>query len=78
VSWLSPIPPEPPKMVNEPRKKVIVMPDGHPGRGGHPVEWNGRKYPTIRACASAMGISQWALRRKLGLKHDPRKRHDIR
>jgi len=62
------------KQRKERQKVVSLMP--RPGRGGRPVKWGNTYYDTIRECAAATGLSVWTIRRKLGLKHDPRKRHD--
>jgi hypothetical protein len=77
VSWLQAIRlPDPPEFVDESAFRTVRIPLNRPGRGGRKIAWNGTVYSSIRECAKAIGISQWALRRKLGLKHDPRKRHD--
>jgi hypothetical protein len=48
----------------------------HPGAGGRKVKWGSKTYDTIKECAKAVGLFTHAVRRKLGLKKDGRKRHD--
>ena len=81
MSWLSVLDAVPQVVAKErkqrrERKKAVSLMK-RPGRGGRPVKWGNRHYDTIRECAQAMGVSTWTIRRKLGLKHDPRKRHDL-
>jgi hypothetical protein len=80
VSWLQAID-VPPAVVQESqpqrRKPLDYSLKGiHPGRGGRKVKWGRRIYGTIRECADDVGLSIWAVRRRLGLKRDDRKRHD--
>jgi hypothetical protein len=79
VSWLQVLD-FPMEQKTEPRKqrRKYTKPVSHPGRGGRRVQWGHRTYETIRQCADDVGLSIWAVRRRLGLKKDERKRHDIR
>jgi hypothetical protein len=49
----------------------------HPGAGGRKVKWGKRTFSSIKECAAEVGLSTHAVRRKLGLKKDARKRHDL-
>jgi hypothetical protein len=81
VSWLQAIEVEPVVRVVNPRRRKPLgysLQGIHPGRGGRQVKWGRRTYETIRQCADDVGLSIWAVRRRLGLKKDERKRHDVR
>jgi hypothetical protein len=69
VSWVS--------ILNHEQKEERRPYPGNPtGRGGRPVEFNGKHYGSIASASRANGIDPCTLRRKLGLKKDGRKRHD--
>jgi hypothetical protein len=77
VSWLQVLD-FPMEQKTEPmrQRRKYTKPLSHPGRGGRSVQWGNRTYETIRQCADDVGLSIWAVRRRLGLKRDDRKRHD--
>ena len=73
MNWLSTLDHEPQQVVKpvvqrKRRPQVRTVP--HPGRGGRPVKWGRVTYPTIRECAAAVGLSPWAVRRRMGWKKD--------
>jgi hypothetical protein len=64
------------------KKRGLVKPQKqargqHPGAGGRKVKWGSKTYDSIKECAKAVGLSTHAIRRRLGLKKDGRKRHDL-
>jgi hypothetical protein len=70
VNWLS--------VLNHEAKEERRRYPGNPtGRGGRPIEFNGKRYGSIASAARAAGLNACTMRRKLGLKKDDRKRHDL-
>jgi CTP:molybdopterin cytidylyltransferase MocA len=71
VSWLQAID-VPPPVIRQPkprrRKPQVLIKVARPGRRGRPVQWGRMTYETIKECAADVGLSIWAVRRRLGIK----------
>jgi hypothetical protein len=74
VTWLEPVNVDLPS--NDPESGFRRYPGNKYGRGGCPIVFDGKTYKSIAEAAKAAGVNSHKMRRVLGRKSDPRRRHD--